>query len=106
MSGKIINPENVQECLPGELHKAAAHLRERGDFHFLNDEPGIFTTFQLAALIDQLADSFAAGNNDVVKRLWGIFAVTCTWDDARGSSTIGQDVFDKLDILYRSPKKA
>src|ERR1700677_648180 len=92
---------NPRERLPLELRKAAAHLRERGDYNFPNDESDIFTAFQLAILIEQLADRLAEGDESVCKRLWGIFAVTCTWDDAGGSSRIGQDIFDLIELLYR-----
>jgi hypothetical protein len=92
---------HLRECLLIDLRKAAAHLREQGNFNFLNDEPGIFTTFQLAELIEHLADKLAAGDESVGRRLWGIFAVTNTWDDAGGSSSIGQAVFDIVDALYR-----
>jgi len=90
-------PRELLEALRG----AAEHLRERGDFHFLNDEPEIFTTFQLATLIDQLANRLASGDESVGRRLWSIFAPTCAWDDAGGDSHLGQNVFQLINVLYR-----
>lgn len=92
--------QTLQE-LPGALRLAAEHLRERGDFGFLNNEPDILTTSQLADLIDQCAESLASGDDSVGRRLWMIFAPISTWDDAGGDSRLGQDVFEKLDGLFR-----
>ncbi len=91
----------VSPLLPVALQHAAAHLRERGDFHFLNDEPEIFTTFQLATLLDRFAHRLLAGDDREVNRLWYIFAVASTWDDAGGDSQIGQQVFDLIDAFRR-----
>jgi len=87
--------------LSAGLRRAVEHLRERGDFNFLNDEPEVFTTFQLATLIEKLADHLASGDDSVGTRLWGIFAPTCTWDDAGGDSHLGQAVFELIDHLFR-----
>ncbi len=95
------DPVLARRELPGALRCAAAHLRERGDFDFFNDEPEIFTTFQLAAVIDGLADRAESGDYSVGRRLWHIFAPTCTWDDAHGDSRLGEDVFRLVDTLFR-----
>jgi hypothetical protein len=80
--------------LASALVKAAAHLREKGDYHFLNDEPDVFTTFELATLIEKLAERREDGL--ALQRLWGIFAPTCAWDDAGGDSHIGEEAFQMI----------
>ena len=83
------------------LRSAAAHLRERGDFPFLNDEPDIFTSFELATLIEQLSAQLSSGDKIVYERLWSIFAITCAWDDAGGDLQIGQAIFETVDAVIR-----
>ncbi len=92
---------HARQALPKALRDAARHLRERGNFKFLNNEPDIFTTNELAALIEHSADRLASGDNVDGKRLWIIFAPTCVWDDAGGDSRIGQSVFELVDRLFR-----
>lgn len=101
METPLLDAEHVRRVLPEALRRAAAHLREKGNFHFLNNEPDIFTTDELATLIEQSAERLVAGDDSGGKRLWIIFAPTCVWDDAGGDSRMGQDVFEFLDCLYR-----
>jgi hypothetical protein len=101
MKAPQIDAATARRELPAALRGAAAHLRAAGDFNFLNDEPEVFTTFQLATLIEQLTERLASGDDSVGRRLWGIFAPTCTWDDAGGDSLLGQTVFELTDRLFR-----
>lgn len=81
--------------------KAAAHLRQNGNFQFLNNEPGIFTTYELARLIEQLAEQLDSEDEAVGKRLWRIFAPTCAWDDANGDSQLGEEVFHLIENVLK-----
>ena len=101
MNALSIYATQARRALPDALRGAAKHLRERGDFDFLNNEPDIFATNELAALIEHSADRLASGDDSDGKRLWIIFAPTCVWDDAGGDSRLGQNVFELLDNLFR-----
>ncbi|WP_395747651.1 hypothetical protein [Prosthecobacter sp.] len=101
MKGQTQDAAEARRGLPEALRRAAAHLREKGDFHFLNDEPDLFTTDELAARIEQSADRLAMGDESMGKWLWIAFAPTCTWDDAGGDSRLGQEVFELLDRFFR-----
>lgn len=100
MKAPAIDAAHARRDLLEDLRRAAAHLRERGNFDFLNDEPDIFTTDELVALIEQAAERLAAGDDSDGRRLWGIFAPTCTWDDAGGDSRLGQEVYELIDSLF------
>ena len=93
--------KNNRQHLPSILRKAAIHLRGRDNIQFLTEEPGVFTTFELAALVEQLADRVASGDDTVGLRLWRIFAPTSTWDDAGGDSLLGEAAFQIIDSLFR-----
>lgn len=96
-----LDAAHARRELPEALRRAAAHLRERGNFNFLNNEPDIFTTDELATLIEQAAERLVAGDDSDGKRLWIIFAPTCVWDDAGGDSRVGQDTFELIDRFFR-----
>ena len=101
MNALSIDATYARRVLLEALRDAAKHLRERGDFDFLNNQPDISTTNQLAELIDHSADRLASGDDSDGKRLWIIFAPTCVWDDAGGDSRLGQNVFELVDSLFR-----
>jgi len=83
------------------LQQAVTHLRAVKDNYFVTDQPGIFTTHQLATLIEQLAYNLGSRDKTTARRLWGIFGVAGAWDDAQGDADLGQHVFDLLDAAYR-----
>jgi hypothetical protein len=90
-----------QKLIDEALQKAVAYLRARKETYFVNDQPGIFTTHQLATLIEQLACDLGSLDKTTARRLWGIFGVASAWDDAQGDPDLGQHVFDLLDAAYR-----
>jgi hypothetical protein len=96
---------NALAELRSDLLAAASHLREQGNFNFWNDQPDLFTTDELAALIEHLAERLDGRDKQVVERLWGIFAPTSVWDDARGDSHIANKLFEKLNELFKSNKE-
>ena len=101
MKVRATDADQARRALPEALRRAAAHLRERGNFDFLNDDPDICTTDELANLIEQAAERLVAGDDSDGRRLWRIFAPTCTWDDAGGDSRMGQETYEMIDSLIR-----
>src|SRR5205814_2266810 len=91
----------TKKSIDEALQQAVAHLRSRKDVYFLNDQPGIVTTHQLATLIEQLSCDLGARDKLTARRLWGIFGVAGAWDDAQGDADLGQHVFELLDAAYR-----
>lgn len=92
---------SIQKAINDALHQAVASLRARKDAYFVNDQPGIFTTHQLATLIEQLACDLGSQLKPTARRLWGIFGIAGAWDDAGGDADLGQLVFELLDAAYR-----
>jgi hypothetical protein len=68
MKAHPIDATRARRELPEALRSAVKHLRERGDFNFLNDEPEIFTTFELATLVQELADRLPSDDESVGRR--------------------------------------
>ena len=98
-----MNENQLVQQLQEELRSAAAHLRTSDDVMFFNDEPRVDTTHQLANLIEELADQLPAdGYSTINERIWRIFAIASTWDDAQGDSIVGQRVFDLAHKLKHS----
>jgi len=91
----------IKKTIDQALQQAVAHLRARREVYFLNDQPGIVTTHQLASLIEQLASDLSSRDKLTARRLWGIFGVAGAWDDAQGDADLGQHVFELLDAAYR-----
>jgi hypothetical protein len=91
----------TQKPIDEALRRAVAYLRERKDVYFVNDQPGIFTTHQLATLVEQLARDLGTPDKPTARRLWGIFGIGGAWDDAQGDADLGQLVFELLDAAYR-----
>lgn len=101
MKATSIAPAYARRQLPALLQLAAAHLREREDFEFLHSEPEDFSTHELAGFLEECAGRLARGDERDLRRLWCIFGVASTWDDAGGSSHLGQTVFNHIDSLSR-----
>jgi hypothetical protein len=79
------------------LGKAAGELQSRSDKHYY---AGTFETCgELGDFVKQSADRLAAGEREPLEKLWLIFLPTSDWDDAGGSSDLGNEILSLIDRL-------
>lgn len=85
------------------LGKAAGELQSRSDKPYY---AGTFETCgELGDFVKHSADRLATGELEPLEKLWIIFAPTCDWDDAGGSSDLGNEIFSLID-RHRKRKRS
>lgn len=77
------------------LRRAAAELRRRNSEDILTYTE-FRTTFDFAVFLDEAAVRFSCGDTTDGERLWRLFAPTCDWDDAGGSTNLGNLIFGAI----------
>jgi hypothetical protein len=79
-----------------DLQAAAQFLREHGS----NSAPieGLEKSYDefFAEHIERLAEQLDPSDEKVLEELWGIFAPTCSWDDANGDAQIANQIFSVI----------
>ena len=73
------------------LRRAAAELRRQGSVDIPYTE--FHTTLDFAEFLEVAASRIRRGDTSDGERLWYLFAPTCSWDDAGGSTTMGDFIY-------------
>ena len=92
--------KEVEKLIP-LLNEASKRFLELGHVDIWDTD---YYADDLEMFCKEVSDKILNGtiSLDEKRKLWGIFAPTCGWDDSVGDVKLGNKIFELIDKLYRN----